>query len=68
MCVSTKSSIGLCSPPRTVAWKRKLLLIKYIYKKTTNKKIDVIKKESYNPLRMRNEWNGVDGVCVVTEQ
>jgi hypothetical protein len=62
-CVSTKSFIGLCSPPRIVAWKRKLLLVKYIYKKTTNKKIDVIKKESYNPLRMRNEWNGVDGVC-----
>jgi hypothetical protein len=54
--------MGLCLPPRTAACKRKLLLVKYIYKKNNDYK-NVIKKESYNPLRMRNEWNKADGVC-----
>ena len=33
------------------------MLVKYIYKK-----MDVIKKESYYPLCMRNEWNEAGGV------
>jgi hypothetical protein len=40
----------------------KILLVKYIYKKTTNnKKIDVIKK-SYHSLHMRKEHNGAASV------
>ena len=62
MCVFTTSSIRLGLRPRTVVYMRKLLLVKYIYKKTTNKKIDVIKKESYLSLRMRNEHHGAVSV------
>jgi len=39
----TKSFFGLGSRPRTVACKIKMLSIKYIYKKITNKKMKVIK-------------------------
>jgi uncharacterized membrane protein YjjP (DUF1212 family) len=41
-CISTKSSIMIGSCSRTITSKRILLLVKYIYKKTTNKKTDVI--------------------------
>ena len=37
ICVSTKCSIGLGSCPRTVTRKKKLLLVKYIYKKNKEK-------------------------------
>jgi hypothetical protein len=54
-CVSTKSSIRLGSRPRVVACKIKMLSVKYIYKKQQIKKVDVIKKKSYHPLRKWNE-------------
>ena len=47
-----KRSIGLGSGPKTVASKRKLLLIKYIYKK-----MNVIEKEFYHPVHLQNKWN-----------
>jgi hypothetical protein len=58
MCVSTKSSISLSSRPRTVACKRKLLLVKNIHIKQQIKKMDVIKKEYCHLLCMRNKQNG----------
>ena len=49
-CISAKSSIRLDSCLRAIACNRKIFSIKYIYKKTTNRKIYVIKK-SYHLLR-----------------
>jgi hypothetical protein len=40
--------------PITVACKRKMLLVKYIYKRIKN---GCKKKESYHPICMRNELN-----------
>ena len=51
-CISTKSSIRIGSRSKTIVGKRKLLLVKYIYKKTTNKKIDVIVSHA-----KRTEWS-----------
>jgi hypothetical protein len=47
-----KNFISLGSRSRVVACKRKLLLVKYFHIKQQYKKIDIIKKESYHPLRM----------------
>jgi len=50
-----KNSIEFGSHPRTEAWKRKLLLVKYIYKKQQIKKIGSNKKESYNLLEFSTQ-------------
>jgi hypothetical protein len=56
--VLAKSSIGLGSLPRTISCKKKLLVKHSYIKEFFIKKIYVIKKKSYHPLHMQNEWNG----------
>jgi hypothetical protein len=66
MCVSTKSSIILCSHPKAVVNKIKILSIKYIYKKKLIKKMDVIKKNL--TIGFACETNGTEWpMWVVTE-
>ena len=62
MCVSTKSSIGPGSCPRTVAYKIKMLSVKYIYKKQSIKKWMQLKKNLTILFTCENERNGAAGV------
>jgi hypothetical protein len=65
-CVSTKSFIKLSSRPRTVAYNKKILLVKYIYKKQLIKNMDVIKKNL--TIRFTCETNIMEPqACVVME-
>jgi hypothetical protein len=52
----------LGSHPRTIACKKKMLLVKYILKNNKQKK-DVIKTETYHHFCMWNERNRIVGVC-----
>ena len=61
MWISTKSSIGLGSRPKTIACKRKLPLFKHFHIIQHLKKI-CNKIESYHPFCIWNEWNGFTGV------